>query len=145
MTHMTKTEMIKKLVNVKENSLKFLSEEHLRWSSNDPTGLAEANLKAAMILEGAEILLDEIEFMPEDTQFEYLRKGEFERYHAISNLLRREDTKKMNSKWRELFGNIEHLNVLYNEVAYKLGELSLYEAPKVYIVYTEKIRSSKKK
>ena len=137
--------MVKKLEDVKENALKFLSAEHIRWKKNDPAGFAEENLRAAMILDGAQILLDEIEFLPENAQFEYLSKGEFERYHTISNLLRREDTKNMASKWRELFGNIEHFNVLYNEVAYKMGELSVYEAPNVYIVYTEKIRSSKKK
>lgn len=145
MTHMNKTEIIKKLEDVKEHALAFLSAEHIRWKKNDPAGFAEANVRAAMILEGASIILDEIEFLPENAQFEYLNKGEFERYHAISNLLRREDTKNMTSKWRELFGNIENMNTLYNEVAFKMGELSIYEAPPVYIIYTEKITSLKKK
>lgn len=140
MTHMSKGEIIKKLESVKENALVFLQKEHTKWKRNDPEGLAEAYLKASMLLEGIEILLAEIEFMSEATQFEYLRKGEFERYHAISNLLRREDTKKMTEKWRELFDNIEHMESLYDEECYKMGELSVYEGPSVYIIYTAKIK-----
>lgn len=136
---MKKAEVIEKLQLVKEHALHFLKHKHTRWNKNDPLGLAEANLKAFQIVEGVDFILSEIEFISDDKEFELLRKGEFEKYLSIANLLKREDIKDMAENWKELFGNIENMFIMFDEPVYKMAELSIYEAPSVYVIYIAKI------
>lgn len=136
---MKKAEVIEKLNLIKDRALCFLEKKHDTWNQKDPIGLAEANLKAFQIVEGVDFILSEIEFISDDKEFEFLRKGEFEKYISISNLLKREDVKEMAAKWRELYGNIENMFVMFDEPAYKMAELSIYGAPSVYVIYTAKI------
>ena len=138
-TIMKKAEVIEKLQLVKEHALHFLKQKHTRWNKNDPLGLAEANLKAFQIVEGVDFILSEIEFISDDKEFELLRKGEFEKYLSIANLLKREDIKDMAENWKELFGNIENMFIMFDEPVYKMAELSIYEAPSVYVIYIAKI------
>lgn len=135
---MKKSELTKKLNERKEKALNFLKTKHSRWNNNDPVGLANANLKATEILRGIENILVEIEYIEDENSiFEILRKGEFQRYVAISDLLKREDVKEMKTKWQELFGNIENMQVLFDEPTYKFGILSIFETKPVYVIYTE--------
>lgn len=137
---MKKTEIKEILEKVKSRALSFLSEDHTSWNTNDPLGLANENLKAVELIQGIDYILSEIEYIDgSESEFEILKRGEFQKYIAISNLLRREDIKKMSSCWRELFGNIEHMDVLYDETFYKMGVLSIYKAPPVYVIYVDKI------
>lgn len=136
---MKKAEVIEIIEKLKEKALCFLKTEHRSWDKNDPRGLAERNLTASEVLTGVELILAEIGFMEDTTEFEIVSKAQFQKYKSVANLLFREDIGQMGAKWRELYGNIENMEVLYDEPSYKMGELSIFEAPSVYIIYTEKI------
>lgn len=139
MKTLNKNQVITKLESVKERALEFIAQDHSRWNKRDPLGLAEKLILAQDLVHGVDYLIAEIEFLDDDTQFEYLSKGEFERLHTLSNLLRREDLKKIKSSLNALYLNIERMDVLYNEPSYKMGEITVYEAPSVYVIYTAKI------
>lgn len=135
-----KIQMITKLESVKERALEFISKDHSRWNRRDPLGLADKLIEAQDLVHGVDYLISEIEFLDDDAQFEYLAKGEFERLHSLSNLIRREDLKKIRSSLKALYPSLEHMDVLYDEPSYKMGELTVFEAPSVYVIYTAKIR-----
>lgn len=139
MKTLNKNQVITKLESVKERALEFIAQDHSRWNKRDPLGLADKLILAQDLVHGVDYLIAEIEFLDDDTQFEYLAKGEFERLHTLSNLLRREDLKKIKSSLNALYLNIERMDVLYNEPSYKMGEITVYEAPSVYVIYTAKI------
>lgn len=134
-----KIQMITKLESVKERALEFISKDHSRWNRRDPLGLADKLILAQDLVYGVDYLIAEIDFLDDDTQFEYLAKGEFERLQTLSNLLRREDLKKIRSTLKDLYPNLERMDVLYDEPSYKMGEITVYEAPSVYVIYTAKI------
>lgn len=136
---MKKAESLSKLEEIKAMSIHFLNANHTRWENADPYGLADKYLLASEIINGIQLIEDEMSFISEDSEFEILKKGEFERYVSILRLMRREDIKSKTSKWRELLGNIENIDVIYNEPSYKFGVLSIYGTPKVYVIYTAKV------
>ena len=135
-----KIQMITKLESVKERALEVISKDHSRWNRRDPLGLADKLIEAQDLVHGVDYLISEIEFLDDDAQFEYLAKGEFERLHSLSNLIRREDLKKIRSSLKALYPSLEHMDVLYDEPSYKMGELTVFEAPSVYVIYTANIR-----
>ena len=137
-----KIQMIAKLESVKEKALEFIAQDHSRWNRRDPLGLADKLIEAQNLVHGVDYLIAEIEFLDDDAQFEYLAKGEFERLDSLSNLIRREDLKKVRSTLKCLYPSLEHMDVFYNEPSYKMGELSVFEAPSVYVIYTAKIWSN---
>lgn len=136
---MKKAEALSKLEEIKERSINFLNANHTRWEKADPCGLADKYLQASEIINGIQLIEEEIYFISEDSEFEILKKGEFERYVSILRLMRREDIKSKTAKWRELLGNIENIEVIYNEPSYKFGVLNIYCTPKVYVIYTSKL------
>lgn len=136
---MKKQEVMLYLLGREKVARRYLDTRQGNLSQTNPTGLYNTIVKARGVVEGYNHIKDELSLISDDAEFEILKKGEFEKYFDVANNLNYKDVKKMSKKWKELFSNIEHMGEIFNETSYKMGEISIYGTPKVYIIFLESL------